>query len=486
VPKGLKKTAANLGFSAGGVASSRLLTVIVFVILANRLPPEDFGAMAIVMIFVSLGQLVSELGFRDALVKYAEDSPSVESSVFWLLCLVSLLLAMAVWAVAPAVAEFFNTGEVAELLQVSAIGILLNAAYVVSLARLQRGNRFGAIAAAEIAGVAIGGLVGIAMAYSGWGAWSIAAQYLGTVATKCLVVGRVAAWVPEMTVKWSEIRTLWAFSRYLVVTRMFQFIVQNGDNAIVGKILDSAALGLYSRAFQIVSLPGTVVGQVANRVMYVRYLELKDPDEVATRFLLLSRLSLLSVGPLLAAAGITAGSIVPLLLGEKWVGMVPVMQILAVTGILRALGVFRGSVFLAMGATRAQMWNSFLVGGTVLTSVAVGAQFGVEGVAWGLLIGGGITFVPSTVVAGRLVRVSFARYVNSLSREVVALIIGTMVGHQVYAYVAPSYSAILAVLLGFVVIFGVFALMLVLLRARVIRDLRFLQDALASRAAGRT
>jgi O-antigen/teichoic acid export membrane protein len=417
-----------IGYSALGALGTKGASFVLFIVLARLLTPQEFGLMAMAAVVVAVGQIFSDLGFSEYLIKYDRGDRIVELTAFWTAFSSAILSLGIVFLSAPHVAAFFEEPAVTEILRVASLTFVIGVITVVPRAILSRNFRFDLLAKADITSVLLGGVCAVALAAYGAGVWSLVVQAIVSISTRALLYSIFSGWWPSVGFRAGALKEIWDFSGYLLGTKGLNYLVQNFDNILVGKLLGSVALGLYGRTYQLISLPSQFLAQTVNKVFFVRYVELGDKEAVKRRYLKISRMVLLLLGPIMVLLSIAAQPIVAILFGSKWLGMAPLLSVMAIVGLLQGLGVLRGSIFLSQGATKTQFFLGLIVKTATLVAVAIGAKYGLVAVAWAVLISGLVTTWIALHVAGSLIDLTVTEYLIAQGDILLALAIAAGVG----------------------------------------------------------
>jgi PST family polysaccharide transporter len=374
--------------------------VLVFgfgVVLMRLLPSEAFGLLTMITVVTGFAQRLFDLGFGAALVQHQDVREEHLSSVFWVNVGAGTLLAGALVAGAPLIADFNDEPLLVPLAMFMALNFLFRSMGVVHRTVLKKAIDFKALSIAEIGAVCLGSLVAVAMAYDGWGVWSLAvrAVLMGAAMTGLLWI--LSDWRPRFTFSWSAVRELLGFSLSLMGARTMNYWVRNLDDLLVGRTMGEGPLGIYRQSYKILLFPLRNVSRVISRVMFPSFSSIQGQKERIQRiYLKTTRVVALVTFPLMLGLLATTKPFVAALFGAEWMGMVPVLRILSVLGITQSIGTMNGTLYNSQG--RADL--NFKVGLFVRPMIIVGILVGV----WG--------GTPVTVAAGYTATSLVASYVN--------------------------------------------------------------------------
>ncbi len=376
-----------------GVASAAVTRVVMAVVtfggqivLMSLLLPADFGLVALGLVVTGFATLLSGLGLTAAVVQTRRVTDRLLTTAFWLSAGVGLTTTAVVAALAPLVARAYGEPMVGPLLQVSALAFALNLS-IVPTALLERSLRFGTIGTVDVAASLAGLGTSIALAVAGLGPYALVIGPLAQVVVLTLSTFAITRWLPRGLPGRAELGQLWRFGRGVTGANLLYFTSRNVDTVLLGLTVPTAALGLYSRAYNIMMLPLTQVTHVLTRVLLPAYSQMQDDlPRLRRAWLTTVRASLLLGLPVGLGVAATAPAFVEAAYPPRWLPMVPVLVLLASSLPPQLVARNFGSVYQSLGRTGLQFRVAVL--GTVVTVVGVlaGLPWGITGVATALLV----------------------------------------------------------------------------------------------------
>lgn len=420
--RGLGTTAARgVLWTGGGQVLRQLLQVVTSVLLARLLMPADFGLLGMALVFYGLVQLFADFGLGAAIVQSREVTPTALASSFWLNMIVAVILALALAAAAPGIADFFGNARLGPIVMVLSFGLVFGGLVVVPRAILFKRLRFPEIAKAQVAGSAVGAVCAVALAWSGFGVWSLVVQPLVGSATTMALTVFYARWIPRLQFRWRSIRGMVGFSAAVLGADVVNYAHREGDNLFVGKFLGSGPLGYYSLAYQLMLYPMNQVSQVIVRILFPVLSTLQD-QWARYREVYLKAVGAIALitFPMMVGLFAVARDLVTVVFGVKWLPMVPVLQILCWAGLLQSVATTAGLIYLSTGNAGVRLRFSLVSTPVFLAFVVAGLPWGVEGVAAGYAIAALLVAYANFYIAFRLVGLSLVRFHAALMRPVLA------------------------------------------------------------------
>jgi O-antigen/teichoic acid export membrane protein len=376
--------ARGAGITLAGQGARILLQLASVVVLARLLSPRDYGLMAVGLIVVGMGEVVRDLGLSTAAIRAPELTARQRDGLFWVNTAAGLILAAVVAAGAGVVADAFSQAELEPVTRALALTFVLNGLAAQYRAGLTRDLRFGAVAGADLLAQLAALVVAVGTAVAGAGYWALVAQQL-TVGTVGLVaVVALARWVPGPPRRGVGLRPFLRFGGGLTGTHIVYYVGNNLDTMALGLWAGPTALGVYSRGFQLLMTPLNQLRTPATTVAVPVLSRLQSDSVRFGEYLRRGQLTLgIPIVTALALVAGTAGPLVDILLGDRWHPVAPVLALLAVAGSAQTLSFVGFWVYLARGLSGALLRYTAVTLVLKAVCIAVGAWFGVVGVAAG-------------------------------------------------------------------------------------------------------
>ncbi len=373
--------------------ASQVVRIVVqltgIVVMARLLSPEDYGLVAAVVAIIGVAEVFRDFGLYTAAVQAASLSTQERSNLFWLNTGIGGFLTVVVLALSPAVAAFYDDPRLTALCAAMSCTFVLNGAAAQYRADLTRRFRFAALSATEIgaqvAGLALALTTAATVVSSGRvdGQWALVVQQVSQPAILLICVVAAAKWLPTRYDRATEVRPLVRFGADMVGVNVLGYASRNVDSVVIGATLGAGPLGLYNRAFQLLTLPLNQLNAPSNRVAVPVLSRLRDDRERYDRFLLFGQAALLTVtAAVLTASAALAVPLVDVALGSQWAGTAPIFQVLALAGFFQAAAYATGWVFTTTDNSRQNLWFTLATRPLTIVAVLVGSLGGVFGVAW--------------------------------------------------------------------------------------------------------
>jgi PST family polysaccharide transporter len=390
-------------------------------VLTRLLDPSDFGLLAMATVVTGFVALFKDLGTAAAIIQRRELDDRLLSTIFWANLGVAIGLTSLVILIAPLLALFYREPQVVPVLRALALSFIIASVSVVQQALLERKLRFAALARVEICAVLLGAASGIAAAVLGYGVWSLVMQNWVMLLVLSFGFIATAQWRPGLHFAWADLRAIAGFSSNLVAFNSLNYFARNADYIMIGRVLGSGELGLYTLAYRIMLYPVQHIAAVIGRVTFPVFAQLQDDNaRLRVGYLrIISTIALITV-PLMLGLMALSDLFVATVFGEAWQRTTILLTILAPVGLVQSIGTTVGAIYQAKGRT--DLFLAYGLGASTLTvtAFALGLRWGIEGVAVAYLIATMIILIPSFLIPLRLIELPLSALWSALWRPLAA------------------------------------------------------------------
>lgn len=392
-----------------------LVQMVVSIIVARRLMPEDFGVMAILTFFTSVALTIVDSGFSQTLIRKREPSDSDYRSVFLFNVVVALVLYFVLWALAAPIARFYGHSVIRDVAPVLFLLLPINSLCVVQTVMFTREFRFKLLSNIVFFASLVSGVVAVAMAVAGCGIWALVAQRLLQMGIKAVAFWLIRRWRVRGGVSLSALRDMAPFSLRLLATDLIASIYNNVAQLFVGKIYSTASLGYYSQAQKLKDLAVISTVQSVQGVTYPALSKLSaDEEKFSAGYERIMRLLSFVLFPAMLGLVAISSDMFMLLLGERWMPTVPYFRILALSGMVYPLAMVGYNVLKIKSDGRLVV-RLEVVKRVVMTLVlCVTIPTGIEAVAWGMTAMAFVEFMLNSGFALRLMSFGVVRLAKAL------------------------------------------------------------------------
>ena len=358
------------------------------VAFSHLLSPRDIGIFAMLVVFLSLGELFRDFGLSQAAIQTEKLTQRQASNLFWSNVAIGAAMSLTLYAAAPAVADLYSEPALRGVAPWVAVAFTINGLQTQFQVKLARELRFVALTATDALSQFIGLVVGLIAAVEGAGYWSLVIQML-TIYTSILVQRAVIAdWWPGLPGSTTGMAALYRYGMHSALAQLVNYVGFNADSYIVGTRWGASSLGIYNRAFQIFTVPANqLLAPLTNVVL--PFLSKRHHAGVDFYPLLLKMQVAISV-PLtgiFAIAASLADPIVAVVLGPGWHDSAALLSILSIGGAVQVMSYVTFWAYLASGKTRPLLHSAVVTRSLLVLSIICGSLWGLTGVAWGFTTG---------------------------------------------------------------------------------------------------
>lgn len=384
-----ERTARAVFWSAIEITARYGSQAVVTLVLARLLTPNDFGLIALLLVFTSLGALLTDAGFGTALVQRREVGDDDETTVFWFNAGAGLIMAGLLCIGAEGIAHFFSQPELAPLTRLAALAVPLGALGAVPDALLTKRFDFLSRTHAQLIASVGSGSLAILLAWRGYGVWSLVWQALAAAMLRSACLWFFSGWRPRGVFRAASFRMLFGFGGYMLMSGLLNTISVRLQSVIIGKLFDARSLGYYTLAQSVPDAPMSFVGTLLGRVGLPVFSTMADrPDKLREALRMSLRLSMFLFIPCMFGIAVVARPLIITLYGEQWSPAVPAVSLLSIAASLWPLHVLNLAALNAQGRSDRFFKLEIFKNLTIVTLTLTAAPFGPNAIAGAMIIAG--------------------------------------------------------------------------------------------------
>jgi len=329
---------------------NRGFSLIRIIILARILSPNDFGLMGIALLTMSTLETFSQTGFQQALIQKKEDIKSYLNAAWTVLILRGFILFIILYFIAPYAAIFFDAPEAKPIVRVIGFSILFQAFTNIGVTYFKKELEFNKEFIYQFAGTLANFIVAVSAVLILRNVWALVLGLLAGNIVRCFVSYLIHPYRPHLSKDLGKAKELFGFGKWILGSSILIFLLHQGDDILVGKLLGTTALGFYQLAYRISNMPATEITHVISQVTFPTYSKLQDNiKKLREAYLKVLQATAFLSFPIAGLIFVLAPDFTKIFLGEKWTPMVLAMQVLCIFGITRAVNATMGSIFQGMG-----------------------------------------------------------------------------------------------------------------------------------------
>lgn len=386
------KTARSVKWNVIDRVSAQVLYAITGIILARELSQEEFGLVGAVMVFQAFASLLVDSGFSSALIQRKSPTQQDYSTVLWFNLSLSAGLYLILFFSAPLIAACFQGDErIIPLSRVMFLTLILNASSIVQVNRLMKQMNVRMVAISNTVGLLVGGIIGIWMAYAGYGAWAIVWQSIALYSVKSAILWVSQRWMPSAIFSMSILRSYFNIGSRMMITSFLNTLFLNIYSFFIGNRVGMASLGYYTQSDKWSKMGIMSLSQVLTSSFVPALSAVQDQRERFKNMCAkMNRFTAYIVFPAFFGLIIMAQPIFHGLFGTKWDPSVILFQLLLIRGIFTVFIGYYNNVLLALGKARIIMWMEVLRDSVALIALVATLPYLAESrqdnIVWGLEI----------------------------------------------------------------------------------------------------
>lgn len=301
------------------------------IVIARLVLPSDYGLIAMLGVFMAIAQTFIDSGFSNALIQKQNRTNVDFSTVFYFNIVIGVFVYVCLFLGAPLIAEFYNEPQLDFIMKIVGFNLIIISFSIVQRAILTINLDFKRQAIASLVAVVISGILGIYLAYKGYGVWALVIQALLNNLLCTVFLSILTRWKPDFSFSYNSFKGLFAFGSKLLLSSVLHTIYQNLYNLVIGKKFSAVELGYYNRAYTLAYFPSSNIINVIVRAIYPIQCNIQDDTEKLEKtFIQYLRMTAYIIFPLMLMLCILAEPLVSLILTDKWLPIVPLLQILCI------------------------------------------------------------------------------------------------------------------------------------------------------------
>ena len=432
---------------------------VISLVIVRLVSPEDFGAIAMLAIFLGIANTFVDGGFANALVRKLDRTEIDNSTAFYFNIAVGAVAYFILFISAPSIASFYSMSILIPVLRIVALSIVCNSLSIVQQAILTADINFKGQAKVSLAAAVISGIVGVVMAYANWGVWALVAQMLGSSFVRMVLLWGIVRWKPLCVFSMQSFRDIFGYGSKLLLSNLVVNISGSITGLIIGRKFSAGSLGYYNRAEQFTYFPANNISAVLQRTTFpVLSKKQDDVDILRHYYLKIITITSMLVIPAMAIFGVFAESIVITLLTDKWVSIVPLMQILVFNAVWIPFSALNINIICVVGHSDYVLKIELLKGLLRIAAIFLSMPYGLTWVCVSLAV---VSFLCSFIYTGHTkccVGVDWWQQTRCMIPYILMSVIAALVG---YAISCITFMVLIKLIVGITSFVVVYFLLLI-------------------------
>jgi teichuronic acid exporter len=396
---------------------------IVGIVLARILLPEDFGLIGMLAIFIALSQTFIESGLGIGLIQRQDRSEVDFSTLFVFNLAASSFFYLVLFFSAPFISSFFEQPQLTDLARILGLSLFLNAFAIVQRTKLTIAIDFKSIAKSNVIGMITGGLCGVIAAINGYGVWALIIQMLIGAFASSVSLWLLSNWIPSIAFSKKSFKSLFGYGSKLLMAGLYAQVLNNVYNICLGKLYPTATLGYYTRAKSFADISaGTIVSVLQQATFPILTTVQHDKEKLISIFSRMIRMSAFLIIPLMTLIALLAKPIVILLLTEKWISLIPLLQWIVFSRVFLPMSSLNMNLLNVVGRSDLFLKVDLSKLPLTLLTMAITIPLGVKVIIIGHVVTSAISFIINAYLPGKLYGYGAANQLKDMLPFLVATI----------------------------------------------------------------
>ena len=403
--------------------TERVFGLIRLIILARVLAPHDFGLMGIALLTMATLDTFSQTGLQAALIQKKDNTDAYLDATWTVLILRGFLLFVILFFIAPYVAIFFKAPQAKLIIQVIGFSLLFQAFTNIGVVYFRKELEFNKQFLYQLSGTLADFIVAVSAALVLRSAWALVFGLLAGNVARFIGSYLIHPHRPHLSGDLRKAKELFGFGKWVLGSSILIFLLTQGDDIFVGKLLGATMLGFYQMAYRISNMPATEITHVISQVTFPAYSKLQDNlPKLREAYLKVLQFTAFLSFPIAGLIFVLAPDFTKIFLGEKWMPMVPAMQILCIFGITRSIGATMGPILYSVGKPKIQTKVSsiqLIAMGMIIYPLTI--HWGILGTSLAVVIPNILVLVLITTEVRNIINAAYKEFFMSVSMPVIAV-----------------------------------------------------------------
>jgi teichuronic acid exporter len=395
---------------------AQLIQMLLFIILARLLTPKDFGLIAMIIVFFEISQSFVDSGMGQALIRQKVITVQDRSTVFWFNLLLSFVFYALLFFTAPLIALFYEQPPLTPLIRVMGLAIIFYGIAIVQRAELTQQLQFKKQAYIQIPAMILSGAVSVILAFLDYGVWALVAQYLLLAFLSSIFLWIASPFKVLFKFNKESFKRLFGFGYKLLLSGLLDTVFSNIYKLVIGKVFSAVTLGLYTQAKKMQTLVSSNLVGIIQKVSYPILSKVNDNPEALKRgYRKVIQSSSFIIFPCILILFVHASPILVYVLGEKWVGATPFLQIVCISGLLYHLHAINLNILKVKGRSDLFLKLEVIKKVNITIAIFIGLEFGIYGLLIGSVISSYVALFINTYYTAKFINYSIFEQIKDIT-----------------------------------------------------------------------
>lgn len=447
---------------------------VLSIIIARLVAPSEYGLIAMLGIFLAIAQTFIDSGFSNALIQKKDRTEIDYSTVFYFNLVIAIIVYGVLFLTSPYIATFYKESQLELVTKWVGLNLIISGLSIVQRAKLTIKLDFKTQAKASLVAVLLSGVIGVVLAYKGFGVWALVVQALLNNLLDTLLLGISTKWMPSFMFSWKSFKALFSFGSKLLISGLLHTVYINLYSLVIGRKYSATDVGYYNRAYSLAQFPSINIVGIITRAIYPVQCEIQDNDEQLNKsFILYLRMSCYIIFPLMIGLSVLSKPLVLVLLTEKWLSMTDLLSILCIAYMWYPIMVINNQILNVKGRTdyslKAEIIKKVIAIGILFLTI----PFGLKALCSGVLCYNLLDVVIIIFFSKKVIHVGYWLQIKAIAPSfVLSVIMGLLVYLSCFIFKDLLLQLFCGILIGFIsyiilsLLFNIKELQLILLTVR--------------------
>lgn len=439
-----QKTKKGLYWSAASNFANQGMRFVFGLILARLLSPDAYGVIGMLTVFLCIVQVFIDCGFSQALIAKQDRTQTDFSTEFFFNIGIGLIGYCLLFISAPFIAEFYNMPLLTSVLRVVGLGVIINSLCVVQSAQFAIRLDFKTPAKLAVITNIFSGVVGIFLAYCGYGVWALVFQQIAGNFLNGILLWILAGWRPTLEFSRDSFRYLWSYGSKILASSLIQQVYDNLYPLVIGKFFSARQLGLYSRAQGFATLPSSNISGILGNVSFPILSKINNDSLRLMRiYRQMIETAAFIIFPLMLGLFAIADPLVKVLLNQQWYDCIIILQLLCCALLWQPISAINLSILKVIGRTDIILKLEIIKRIAGIISIVCSIPFGIIGMCIGYMILYMFCFILNTIYISKITNTPIRLYFKDIMPPLLASIAMCIIVLSIISFVESNVLAII-------------------------------------------
>lgn len=447
------KTIKGVGWSAADAFLGQGVTFIVGLVLARLLSPDEYGLIGICLIFTTVLNGIVDSGFSNALIRKKDVTDEDYNTMFITNMAISIVLYVLLFISAPFVSDFFHREELIALVRATGLVLFFNALSITQVTILTKNIDFKTKTKASLVSAIISGIIGVVMAFWGYGVWALVAQQLSKQLFYTICLWFLNKWCPKFSFYKDSFKYMWGFGWKLLASGILNNLWNQLYQVVIGKCYTSATLGHYTRANEYASIFSSNLTSIVQRVSFPALAEIQDDKErMVQGYRKVIKITMFVTAVCMISLGAVSEPMIYTLIGIKWHEAATYLPLICITMSLYPLHAINLNILQILGRSDIFLYLEILKKVVGLLPIVIGIFCGIYCMLLASIFTGIVSLYLNTWYTGKTLNYTFVNQLRDIAPSYITAIIIALAVYFLKFLVLPCYVIlVLQIIVGIIV-----------------------------------